>query len=254
MNDSFPNPPPLPAADPSVPALEAAPPVTSAFGAIEALVRRPESLPGHLRDAGVGRMLGWMLGIIVGCGLVYGFVMGTFSGHEQLWLSPLKLVGGLLFAGAICLPSLYVFACLGGARATLGEVAGMLASMLALLTVLLLSFAPVAWVFSQSTESLVAMGFLHLVLGVVGVIFGLRLMLRGFDQFRARSQTGLACWTFIFVFVLLQMTTALRPFIGRADTVLPTEKRFFLQHWGDCLDGKYSVSRPSEVETAPLRR
>jgi hypothetical protein len=31
------------------------------------------------------------------------------------------------------------------------------------------------------------------------------------------------------------MTTALRPLVGQADTVLPTEKKFFITHWGDCL-------------------
>jgi hypothetical protein len=31
------------------------------------------------------------------------------------------------------------------------------------------------------------------------------------------------------------MTTALRPIVGTADTFLPTQKKFFLSHWGDCL-------------------
>jgi hypothetical protein len=31
------------------------------------------------------------------------------------------------------------------------------------------------------------------------------------------------------------MTTALRPIIGTADTFLPTQKQFFVSHWGDCL-------------------
>jgi hypothetical protein len=35
--------------------------------------------------------------------------------------------------------------------------------------------------------------------------------------------------------VALQMSTALRPLLGRADTFLPTEKQFFLTHWGDCM-------------------
>jgi hypothetical protein len=31
------------------------------------------------------------------------------------------------------------------------------------------------------------------------------------------------------------MTTALRPIIGKSDTFLPAEKKFFLAHWSDCL-------------------
>jgi hypothetical protein len=248
MNENIPNPPPLPTGGniPTTPALEPPPPIQNLFGAVESLVRHPDHLPFHLGKEGVGRILTWLLVVIVGCGLVYGFIVGTFAGHEQLWRAPLKLTGGLLFAGAICLPSLYVFACLGGAKATLGEVAGLLGGLLALMTVLLLSFAPVAWVFSQSTESLVAMGALHLLLGGVALVFGLRLLQRGFEKFQARSSGGVACWMMLFILVILQMTTALRPFIGRADTFLPTEKRFFLQHWGDCLDGKYSVKKEAD--------
>jgi hypothetical protein len=251
MNEHILNPPPLPPGETPVPSPAEPPaPVRSLLGAIEALVRRPDSIPQVLAEAGVGRVLAWMLAVILGCGLIYGFIIGTFSGHEQLWRAPIKFTGGLLFAGAICLPSLYVLSCLGGSRASLSEVSGMLGGMLALMTLLLLSFAPVAWVFSQSTESLTAMGFLHLVLGAVGLLFGLRLLVRGLQQFRARSQAGLAAWMGIFVLVVLQMTTALRPLIGRSDTFLPTEKRFFLQHWGDCMDGKYSKQAATEEPDA----
>jgi hypothetical protein len=259
MNENILNPPPLPPGGDPTPTTtaEPPPPLRSLFGAVEALVRNPDSIPHHLREAGAGRLIGWLLGVTLVCALVYGFIVGTFSGHEQLWRAPIKVVGGLLFAGAICLPSLYVLSCLGGSRASLAEVAGLLGGLLALMTLLLLSFAPVAWVFSQSTESLTAMGFLHLLLCGVGLIFGLRLLIRGITQFKARSNAGLACWTVIFVFVLLQMTTALRPLIGRADTFLPTEKRFFLQHWGDCLDGRYSTTNASgddNTGTNPTQR
>jgi len=37
------------------------------------------------------------------------------------------------------------------------------------------------------------------------------------------------------------MTTALRPIVGTADTLLPEEKKFFLSHWGDSI--KQSESR-----------
>jgi hypothetical protein len=36
----------------------------------------------------------------------------------------------------------------------------------------------------------------------------------------------------------LQMMTALRPIIGKADTFFPTEKKFFVSHWFDCLNAK----------------
>jgi hypothetical protein len=53
----------------------------------------------------------------------------------------------------------------------------------------------------------------------------------------ARSEGAFYFWICLFVVVALQMTTALRPIIGKADTLLPTEKKFFLQHWGDSMRG-----------------
>jgi hypothetical protein len=49
------------------------------------------------------------------------------------------------------------------------------------------------------------------------------------------SEAGLRVWVAIFVLVSLQMMTALRPLLGRADTFLPAEKRFFLSHWNACV-------------------
>ena len=45
--------------------------------------------------------------------------------------------------------------------------------------------------------------------------------------------------------VSIQMTTALRPIIGKSDTFFPTEKKFFLGHWFDTLEqaGKHSSNR-----------
>ena len=45
----------------------------------------------------------------------------------------------------------------------------------------------------------------------------------------------LLVWTGIFFLVTLQMSTSLRPLIGTADTLLPTKKKFFLEHWFDEL-------------------
>jgi hypothetical protein len=51
------------------------------------------------------------------------------------------------------------------------------------------------------------------------------------------SKTGLQVWVTIFLLVSLQMTAALRPLIGTADTWLPAKKKFFVTHWLDCIGG-----------------
>src|SRR5262249_25710335 len=146
-----------------------------------------------------------LLFIAVFCALVYGLIVGTFSGSTQLWAAPVKIAGGLLVSGLICLPSLYIFCCLSGSQARLGEVFGLLAGMLAITTILLIGFAPVAWVFSQSTESVPTMGTLHLLFWMVATIFGLRFLARGFSQLKAGPNGTLMLWSVIFVLVALQM-------------------------------------------------
>ena len=210
-------------------------PIKNIFGVIEAVLRQPRRLLFQLRQPGAGRLIGGMLFASLICGLVYGLIIGSFSGAEQWWAAPVKFTGGLLVSALICLPSLYIFAGLSGSTARPGEIAGLVAGLLLLMTVLLIGFAPVAWLFSQSTNSVLWMGFLHLMFWFVATAFGLRFLDAGFRQTNGRSGAGLKTWTVIFVLVVLQMSTALRPLLGRSDTFLPIEKKFFLAHWGDCL-------------------
>jgi hypothetical protein len=136
------------------------------------------------------------------------------------------------------LPSLYIFSSLGGSDLRLGAVAGALAAAVCLSALLLIGFAPVAWIFSQSTDSVAFMGTLHLLFWLIGLSFGLRLI-GGMNRLRDEGGRGhLRTWSLIFIFVCLQMTTTLRPVVGRSDHFLPGEKKFFLIHWADSLGGK----------------
>ncbi len=97
----------------------------------------------------------------------------------------------------------------------------------ALTALILIGFAPVAWVFTQSTDSLAFMGALHLLFLAIALRFGLRPLLRA----AAKDSGYLKLWGLLFVLVSLQMTTTLRPFLGTAPTLLPIEKKIFLLHW-----------------------
>ncbi len=251
MNDYSPsNPPPLPitAATAGGDVLEAEPsaaelaPIGSLGAMLEALLRRPRGVLHHLSGAEAARLIGLLLFIAAVGAALYGVVVGTFSGGTQLWAAPVKITAGLFFCGAICLPSLYVFACLTGSVARINDVIGMVAGLLALMTLLLFSFAPIAWVFSQSTESVAAMGSMHLLFWLVATYFGARFLYHGMARLGARSKGSFYVWMTIFVLVALQMTTALRPLVGKADTFLPKEKMFFLQHWGEAFSTDKSTT------------
>jgi hypothetical protein len=243
MNDiaasSVPVPPALPNAIPASVPLGDHPddrvPVTGFVSMIEALLRQPRRVFYNLRQAG-GVKLILALGVVaIFCALIYGLIVGTFSGGVQLWAAPVKVASGMLLSALICLPSLYIFSCLSGSHARLGEIVGLVSGLLGLTTILLIGFAPVAWVFSQSTSSVAAMGALHLAFWFVATFFGWKFLRTGFFHLSARSSGALYVWAFIFVLVCLQMTSALRPIVGTSESLLPQEKKFFLAHWSDVL-------------------
>src|SRR5262249_50197750 len=108
-----------------------------------------------------------LLGLWLGCRHV-------LRRHSTVGCAPVKIAGGLMLSALICLPSLYLFACLGGSQARLAAIGSLLVGLLLLMTTLLIGFAPVAWLFSQSTESVAWMGALHLFFWLTATIFGLR--------------------------------------------------------------------------------
>lgn len=250
MNESNPNQPPFPPqANPNVPPPPLSgprplgddpaerEPIPNVIVAIETLLRQPRRLMFQLRQPGAGKLIASMLLVAILCSAIYGVIVGSFSGGTQWWAAPVKVTSGLLVATLICLPSLYIFTSLSGAQARLMEIFGLVVGLLMLMTILLIGFAPVAWLFSQSTNHVAWMGFLHLLFWGISTTFGLRFLQAGFAHAKAKSHSGLNTWAVIFLLVMLQMTTALRPIVGPAEeTFLPTKKVFFISHWFNCMD------------------
>lgn len=207
-------------------------PVGSLIEAAEAVLRQPRRVYFQVGESAGARLTLSLFGLGLLGLLGYGFVVGTFSGNEQMWAAPVKIAGGILASAVICLPSLYIFSCLTGSKASLRQIFGLVAGLIAIMTLLLVGFAPVAWVFSQSTESVTMMGFLHLMFWTVAMYFAAEFFKGGFKAMVVERDNGvLKVWLTVFVVVVLQMSTALRPIIGTADSFLPDEKRFFVGHW-----------------------
>lgn len=162
---------------------------------------------------------------------VAGLFVGAFAGGYQLLAVPLKLALGMTFCALICLPSLYIFACLSGGRHTLRETTGALLAGVSLTALLLVGFAPVSWVFSQATDSAALMGGLHLFFFLVSAHFGLRLTRRALANVGGRPVPALGLWSLVFLLVALQMSTTLRPLVGPFEGLALAEKQFFLAHW-----------------------
>lgn len=254
MNPSS-NPPPPPsfhAQQPQPPPVEAElPDVLDTKTLFESLLRRPHALVMRLADGNHGA-IGRFLALAVVSLLLFGFVIGCFAKHEQLWAAPLKITAGLLFAGAICFPSLYIFATLAGARVSIGQLAACLAGALALAGLLLLGFAPAVWIFAESTDSFGFMGALGIGAWAIAAVFALRFLKSAVFATGGTQKGPLTIWSGVFLLVTLQMTTSLRPILGRSEVFLTQEKKFFLQHWGEQFG--HSLGEPNvQAATTPTR-
>ena len=214
----------------------------------ELLLKRPAQLGGN-RVCGERVTLLRFVPLALGSVVVYGFVLGTFAYGHQLWAAPLKLGAGLLFAGLICFPSLYIFSSLAGSSATALRMGGLLTGMLALAGLLLLGFAPALWIFAQGTTSFGFMGFLALAAWLIALAFAFRFMTAALRTTGAVQKAPLFTWFVIFLLVTLQLSTSLRPILGTSDKFFTTEKKFFLQHWVETMGETYDPKREEEGES-----
>ena len=198
----------------------------------EGLLRSPRSLGARLATSG-HHATGRFLLLAASSLLLFGVVLGCFAKHGQLWAAPLKVTGGLFFACLICYPSLYIFSTLAGARVPAGQLAAAFAGAMALAGALLLGFAPAVWIFAESTDSFGFMGFLAVAAWLIALFFAVRFLSHVLTATGAIQKGPLAVWAIVFLLVTLQMTTSLRPILGRSEQFLTAEKKFFLQHWGE---------------------
>ena len=210
----------------------------SLFSVVDATLKRPAQMVHELIHGKEWKSSAALLFILLFCLAAIGAVMGSFSGGAQLWVAPLKIAVGTLLSALICLPSLYILLCLSGGEQSFPQVARMLLLGLTLAGILFIGFVPVAWIFSQATESVVFMGILYLLVWGIGLFFGLRLMRQSLEFLNKRSIGTLGLWTAIFSLVLLQMSTSLRPIIGKHEPLQFGEKKFFLMHWGETMNSR----------------
>lgn len=208
------------------------PPPPEDANALDLLLRRPEVLFARL-DGERGARLLFQLALMAIVGhLVAGLVVGSFSGGMQWWAAPLKTLTGMLVTGAICFPSLYILVSFTGADAKPSHVLALLLGLLAVVGVFLAGFAPIAWVFSQSSTLVSFTGGVHLAIWIVSLLVGQRVITAGLRHLKARRWGIVGFWVLVFLLTSLQMMTALRPLVGTSDRLFDRERRFFLQHWG----------------------
>jgi hypothetical protein len=246
MNDT---PPPTPVTPPptrkELPPLPNNPNLRDLF---EALLRRPAELARHDASGGAQALKSFTLLAVISM-IIFGFVLGTFAYGAQLWAAPLKIGLGLLFAGIICYPSLYIFSSLAGCQASATRLAATLGGMLALAGLLLLGFAPAIWIFAQGTSSFGFMGALAVGAWLIALVFAFRFIRTVLHEHGGTQKSPMRIWCVIFLLVTLQLTTSLRPILGQSDKLLTSEKKFFLAHWSET----FAESLPTQTDPSTAR-
>jgi len=216
---------------------------------LNALLKRPIDLISTIHKK---QTLPWLPLLLVSiiCLSIFGIVIGAFSGAEQLWLAPTKIVLGLSFGALICLPSLYIFSCLSGIDVKFQTVFGLLLCAISLLSLLLVGFAPVVWLFSTSSGSILFFGFLCTALWLICLGFGFKLIGKASKHLGMTSSVHLKVWMAVFTLVTLQLPTTLRPIIGTSDLKINfSEKKFFLSHWAEQIEAPTPKSMDSKDDS-----
>ncbi len=144
----------------------------------------------------------------------FGAGTGCFSGGWTVVMAMVKAPLIALCSLSLCLPSLYIFCCIGGMRLSLSQVWAMGSVALAVTGLILLGFVPIAWLFAISTSSLGFMTLFTLTIWATAVGFAIR-FLRGSRQLPIFSRNaGLRWWLAVYILVSLQMGTAMRPLLA----------------------------------------
>lgn len=204
---------------------------------VDVLLKTPQQFFEHIRSEQPLLHYNIKLILLSFIGLaIYGVIMGSFTGGVQWVAVPIKIIVGTTISALLCYPSLYILAALSGADLRPAQIATLLSSALALTAILLLGFAPIAFVFTFSIQTLEFMGTIHLLLGFGSLYFGVRYLAQGLEAMDSQDSSFIKFWLVVFVVTLLQMSTTLRPILGQEDYLLTSEKKFFLVHWSESLE------------------
>jgi hypothetical protein len=149
--------------------------------------------------------------------MLYGAAMGSYAGAEAALYAAIKVP--LLLTGAmlLCLPNFYVAnAVLGLAEDYTAAVRGIISAQ-ATLAVVLASLAPVTLFFYFCTESYHFAKLLNVAMFAVAGFGAQRTLARHYRPLLAkngRHRVALLVWPVLYLFVVLQLAYALRPFVG----------------------------------------
>ena len=139
-------------------------------------------------DRDLPRLVGQMLASTVLALAVYGAVLGSFHSALMALTSAVKLPLLFLATLAICLPTLYLFNLVFGARLSVRQSLALVMVALTVTAMLALAFAPISLFFLITAPDYQFFKLLNVAILALSALVGLRFMT---DGMRALNQSGL---------------------------------------------------------------
>jgi hypothetical protein len=211
---------------------------TGLLATFHELLTRPLALLDRASGGGLRLALPLLAGSVVAY-VLYGAAAGFFQGGPQILVTAVKTPLIILLSILLCLPSLFVFAALAGARWTSATFLAILSGFAGTLALILLALLPISWLFSASSRHLSTAVFLQFTLWIVALLLTWRFLRQALDALGANAG-ALFLWLALFCIVSLQVTTMLRPVLERKPgaPLFETGKKSFLEHMGDTVFGE----------------
>ncbi|MBN1515915.1 hypothetical protein JXA32_05055 [Candidatus Sumerlaeota bacterium] len=222
---------------PSLPLLPES--VDSESNALVKLLKSPQMFITEIKHT-PDELKEWLTLLIAGAAFhaIYGFAAGMFGGWGTALMAMCKAPLIALCSLALCMPSLYIFACVSSVPLTLKQALRFAGGVMAMTGLILIAMAPVGWLFSVSTSSVGFIAFLNVAIWGIAMIFAISLLKHLSFSLR-RSVTGVFFWIIIYIVVTLQMSTCMRPLLSMPEHGwFAGGKKFFLIHFSETMQNE----------------
>jgi hypothetical protein len=121
---------------------------------------------------------------------LYGTVLGASYGWQQALSSLVKLPLLFLATLAICLPTLYLFNLVFGARLSMVQAVALILVSITVTAVLTLAFAPISLFFLITAQSYAFFKLLNVAILVLTALVGLRFLVEGMRALNERHEVA----------------------------------------------------------------
>lgn len=177
-----------------------------------------------IRDVQQGRHLAAYVGRLFVSTLVlsaaYGAILGLFQPGVQTLFAALKVPIVVLGTCLLCSPTFFVFNSILGSKLSFPQTLAVVLYLASSAALVLVAFAPIAWLFTVSTQGNGFLRGLHLLVFGIAAAYGMRSLntARRYLNYIDASQTPihgrfLFLWFAIVLFVALQMAWYFRPLL-----------------------------------------